>query len=347
MQDNNIVNFGKKASNYIKKQTERVLGVNKLNQEIGHNGDLDTEVDVELIENEDKSEKSLSRLNDIHSRDIFESKIRNIKNSKREQQMNLRLDEVERRLYRAENDIKDDEENIIKNSENIELLDHRTEACETRIRVVEDRITNVEKDIKYLNKRQSKMNVSLKKEAYSSLYLAVKKDMELRLNYRNKKVEKKCFYSLSFLLFSMIFIYFQSELSMMIGSLFLVMALLLVFGAIINSSKTFVGFLKIRRKTNNNDLTLLEIIKSKSDLYDVLHQKKAEIDRADDIIDFDEFLRMDKISLKKCLVNVIITSVVLIVFFIFLNRFLYLNTAFNFFEIITYPFTILAQVLAI
>lgn len=347
MQDDNIVNFGKKASNYIKKQTERVLGVNKLNQETGDNGDLDTEVEVELIENEDKSKKSLSKLNDIHSRDIFETKIRNIKNTKREQQMNLRLDEVERRLYRAENDIKDDEENIIKNTENIELLDHRTEACETRIRVVEDRITNVEKDIKYLNKRQSKINVSLKKEAYSSLYLAVKKDLEFRLHYRNKNVEKKCFYSLSFFIFSMVFIYFQSELSMMIGSIFLVLTVLVVLGAIINNFKTFIGFLKLRRKTKSVDLALLDIIRSKSDLYNILHQKKAEIDRADDIIDFDEFLRMDKISLKKCLVNVIITSVVLIVFFIFLNRFLYLNTAFNFFEIITYPFTIFAKVMAI
>jgi hypothetical protein len=338
------VNITTRASNFIKKQTEKIF-----NQEnIKENDDIMVEVD--LIEDnfnkpENKSSTALAKFNDIHARDLLERKLREVKSGKRDKAINSRLDEIERRLYGMENDIEVDEKGIVKNEDAIELISHRTEACETRIRVVEDRVQKLENDSKRIDEKSVAMDKLLKKDSYANLYLNVKTNLKLKLQKRDSTTSKKCLLSLSSFIASLMFIWINTEGTLLIASLLILLTAAIGLSSIIQNAPKWFNLVRLKHNYKTYDIAILEYIKEDVDLYMSLKEKKTEMDKCNELIDYNEFIKMEKASIKKNLVNVVVTIIVVAVFFVFLNKFLNINTSYNFFEIVKFPFTILSKVL--
>lgn len=333
-----------RASNFIKKQTEKIFN----QEEIKRDNDLMVEVDFiedDCIKEDKKSTTALTRLNDVTAKDLLEKKLKEFKSTKRDRIFNTRLDTIERRLYGIENDIEDDEKNIVKNEDRIEILSHRTEACESRIRVVEDRVQKLENDLKKNTEINEEMEKLLKEESYSSLYLNVKTTFRLKLQKRNDISSLKCILALSSFIIALMFIWLNTELSLLVASLLIIFTFFLGLSSLIHNASKWFNFIKIRHSSKSYDIAILEYLKDDIDLYLSLQEKKNEIDKCNEIIDFNEFIKMEQKSIKKNLINGIVTVFVILVFFVFLYRFININTSYTFFRIMRIPFTIISKVL--
>lgn len=330
----------KKASSFIKKQTDKIFNQSELGDDI-----IIDEID--LIEDDsdkinDNSLTSIVKLNDTNAKDLIEKKLKDSKSNRLNKMFSSRLDEIERRLYGIENDICEDEKSIIKNEESVELLSHRTEACETRIRVIEDRVSKLENDYKTIANKTLEMDMVVKKESYAFLYLNVKNDLSNRLINHDKSTSNKCLIALISILLSSTFVWINTEVSLLIGSILIIIALVIGLSSLMRIVPKLIGFLKIKRLSSSKDDAILNILKNDIELYSSLKEKKT-FEKLDESKDFIEFITMKKASMKKNTLNVTVSVIVSIVIFLFLSRYLYLNTAYTFFELISYPFTIITE----
>jgi hypothetical protein len=335
-----------RASKFIKKQTEKIFN----QEDINRKDDIMAEVDLiedDCKKSDEKSSTALARLNNTNAKDLLEKKLRDVRSNKRNTAINNRLDEIERRLHGIENDIEDDEKGIINNEDLIELLSHRTEACETRIRVVEDRVQKLEKDSKKIYDNNDAMDKLLKNDSYAYLYLNVKTSLKWKLQKRNDSVTKKCLLSLSSFIGSLMFVWINTEGTLLIASLLILFTALIGLSSIMQNTRKWFKFLKLKHSCKTYNITILEYLKGDLDLYISLKEKKKEMGNCNELIDFNELINMEKESIKKNTVNVIVTLIVILVFFVFLNIFLYNNTSSTFLEIMKFPFSILTKVLAI
>jgi hypothetical protein len=336
------VSITKRASKFIKKQTDKLFNQEEVSDDKLIIGEVDL-IEDDSTQNNNKALTSLAKINEINAKDILDKRLKDVKSSKKDKVINGRLDEIERRLYGIENDIEDDEKCIVKNQDSIELISHRTEACETRIRVVEDRLQKLEKDFKVTEEQTTSMDMFLKEESYGFLYLNIKNSLELKLKNRDYSTTRKCVFSLLSFIISLMFIWINTEATLLIGSLMILVPIILgTISLLLNFSKWF-SFLKLKMKNTTYDNAILEYLKNDIDLYFSLVDKKKKFDNCNELLDFDEFIKMEKSSIKKNVLNVIVTLIVIGILFVFLNRFLYLNTAYTFFEIIGFPFTIISN----
>lgn len=334
------VSIKKKASSFIKKQTDKIFNQSELDDDI-----IIDEVDLIEDDSDKVKENSLTsivKLNDINAKDLIDKRVKDAKSSKLNKMFSSRLDEIERRLYGIENDILEDEKCVIKNEEAVELLSHRTEACETRIRVIEDRVCKLERDYKSIADKTLEMDMAVKKESYGFLYLNIKNDLSNRLNSHDKSTSNKCLIALISILLSSTFVWINTQVSLLIGSVLIIIALVIGLSSLMRIIPKIISFLKIKRLSSSFNEAILNILKNDIDLYSSLVEKK-KFEKLDESKDFIEFITMKRASMKKNTLNVTVSLIVSIVIFIFLSRYLYLNTAYTFFELISYPFTIITE----
>lgn len=351
------LNIGKKASDFIKKSAKVFVKDNSIEDDskndykdylVENAYDNSDEGDSKTTENFNTSIKDNSIIKTFSKNklDGFERKLRESKLNKLEQNVNNRIDKIEGRLFTLENYEEDHDKTLILHDERIDAIESRLSSLEGRARVLEEREEIVEQRIKTLT-YESKLKIKAdSKFKYDILYNRAKTEL-LEKNYRfEKNIFLKCILALSFIIFSAILMGFETKLSMLLGSVFIVITLIIVLLSLSQIFLYIFRFIQIRAKNASLDKTLISLLKINYNVVNSLEANK-EFDIYDDTIDLDELITLEKKSLKKRMLNIIITFVVMLLFSLYINKFILSQTPYYFIDIIKMPLLYLNKVVII
>ncbi len=347
------MNIGKRASDFIRKSTK---AFNKDNSVDNENNVKDYYIDspTEPIVEERSDKLKESSPNDIISSIVssptksklegLDRKFRDNRFNKLEQNLNNRIDKIEGRMFTLENYGEDRDKTLIAHEEKVESLERRISSLESRNRIVEEREEFLEKDIKLLKSTIKSKEIETSKFNYDALIYRARKVL-LDSNYkREKSIFTKCILSLSLIILASILMGMNTPLSILLSSIFIIVTILVIMISLLKNIPNLIRFIAIKKEEINLDKTIVHILKIKYDEIDSLKANK-KFGSYDDIIDLDEFVKIEKKSMRKNAINICITFVVALIFSLFLNRYVLDHTPYYFKDILMMPLSYLNIIL--
>lgn len=284
-----------------------------------------------------EQDKSLINLSSISKLGNFEKKLRENKLKKISNNINYRIDKIESRLFTLEGYDADIDKTLIIHDDKIEIIESRLSSLESRCRVVEERQQILEDKFKVLNSELKSKNMAEVKFRYELLLNNAKNNL-LENNYRvEKTITIKSQLCLLLIILASILMGFNTELSNLLGSFFIVFLILTVFVSLIQIIPFLWKLIRLGLEEKDYDKTIIKVLRENFILVDSLEFKK-DFDSYDDNIDLEELIKIEKKSLKKRALNLTVTFLVLITISLYLNSYILNQTPLYLFDIINMPF---------
>lgn len=175
------------------------------------------------------------------------------------------------------------------------------------------------------------------KVGYNKAFDYANEKLQAILRKKAKTTLINCVVNFLVFLVACIFISFNNEIATTFASILILgMFLRLIYKIVINIPNTF-RILKIFVKEKNVDRTIEKYIKQRYSFIDSLETMKNKIKIFDDIPSLEHFVRMQRKSLHKTLIEVSITIILVSLMFFFLRRYLLSQTDYTFFSLILLP----------
>lgn len=289
--------------------------------------------------------KSLINLSSISKLGNFEKKFRENKYKKIYENINYRIDKIESRLFTLEGYDADIDKTLILHDDKIEIIESRLSSIESRCRVVEERQEILESKFKVLNSDLKRRNMADAKFSYDILLNNAKNNL-LENNYRvEKTIMIKSQLCLLLIILASILMGYNTELSNLLGSFFIVFLILTVFVSLIKILPFIWKLVRITLQEKNFDKIIIKLLRENFTLVDSLEFKK-DFDSYDDNIDLEELIKIEKKSIKKRALNFAVTFLVLIIITQYLNKYILTQTPFYLFDIINMPFIFFNKIIS-
>ncbi|MGD1823423.1 MAG: YkvA family protein [Pleomorphochaeta sp.] len=183
----------------------------------------------------------------------------------------------------------------------------------------------------------SKIQESIKNGYNKAFEYAEKKLTEILKKKRNKII-KNCFINLAIFVIAILFLSNNTKESAMISSLIILILFVRSIYSFIKSFPLIHSFLKIFFKEKNIDSTVEIYLKNNYSFITPIEEFKNKLTVFDDIPDLKELIKMQRIALRKTIIEVSLTIILAIIMAFVFRRILIFNSEYSFFQLIKLPF---------
>lgn len=184
------------------------------------------------------------------------------------------------------------------------------------------------------------------KEAYEKAFLIARDQLDTAIKKKARQTIYNSFISLGIFLAAIILIATKDESLITIASILILYLFVRSLVKFIKILPTSIKFIKCYFKTKNVDKAISQYLKDRYTYIETLEGLKNKLKVLDDVPDLDIIINMQRKSLKRTIITVVATIVLIMVLFFVVRHSLLLKTSYTFVSIIVLPFQHLYNLIA-